>query len=925
MSIELIGFENLPNAFIKDIIITKVNSRENMFEVVVRVHDLPDRSVWSATDELFFQLMRVGLIFSSDPTEIQQLSNGEVSPTSLRYVSKSLTIVPKATEHSSYFELRFASTFTANTSNLAVFAFCFISKADISTFLGITVPSDYNGPIKSERILQSSNVVSTTNTFLRQDGTYWSGPVHEHDGVFMEGAYHKETPHNNLTRLSATNTKIKDKRQIVETKHSESQRTGIEMSNLFVSYSSETDINCMFMINMKTLLVNNTRYGSFLNKASNEVLDLLLSQTDFRMVSIQKQRIKAGFRSIGLGGIRRKADSIFSKKNIINTQDNPNGSLINKIRFERNGNFDVLPGEISNTSDYKKIADIQELFLGYGKEVRTFQFTDYEMTSNTPGDYQYKVELQFVDPVDKFLRNTLVSMKADISSVLDYLNIFMRKGSLATINAEDVVANYLSSYSYIYQLNRIDRLKLSLKYTSLLNPTTTNASSISTFLKNYRDLYNDFLVFIDHDDVKKNGNPLSVMAKESMSARTIISKTFAEIVVPSDNSLTFSYLPEGADKKVAVYSKSAFLQQSQQQIEEEFRTQPNFASAEVPSGVSAGVSNTQETKTTHFSPRWYQFGQRQSSMEGIGIPGMEQLNNSLFANVIKKNRKPQAVLNKTIETEPSFLTVEPVQEEPIETEEGQFIEADEILGSGHEITRYTESFEDYNKPFPKTNSHQKFQNRFSGFNNRRTFAATIQGIKNISAEEAMMLPNQLKSVINGQSASTRKNFISNGNDLLAHPSTKNYYELKNFSVKEVVYIDGFQRDSNANLLLNEPIYKTLGLSDFDQLGKPTLCFLRDYTNEKFNISGEQAVQAINSVFVIADEDITIPQIQDVSSPTSIYSTQDLEYQFMSSNIIKQNNVALTTPITPSPTVEAAPSPVATTGPTRTASNAFGGY
>ena len=60
MSIELVGFENLPNAFIKDIVITKPSEQQNMFEVTIRVHDLPDRSIWSSTEKLFYKLMRLG-------------------------------------------------------------------------------------------------------------------------------------------------------------------------------------------------------------------------------------------------------------------------------------------------------------------------------------------------------------------------------------------------------------------------------------------------------------------------------------------------------------------------------------------------------------------------------------------------------------------------------------------------------------------------------------------------------------------------------------------------------------------------------------------------------------------------------------------------------------------------------------------------
>ena len=105
------------------------------------------------------------------------------------------------------------------------------------------------------------------------------------------------------------------------------------------------------------------------------------------------------------------------------------------------------------------------------------------------------------------------------------------------------------------------------------------------------------------------------------------------------------------------------------------------------------------------------------------------------------------------------------------------------------------------------------------------------------------------------------------------------------------------KDANGNLLLNKPVYKALMLNEFEKLSKPALCFLRDYSNEKFNISGAEEVQAINSVFIIADESITSPRDQVVSSALPIYSTQDVEYQFMSSNIVKQTNTPINAPIT----------------------------
>jgi len=83
------------------------------------------------------------------------------------------------------------------------------------------------------------------------------------------------------------------------------------------------------------------------------------------------------------------------------------------------------------------------------------------------------------------------------------------------------------------------------------------------------------------------------------------------------------------------------------------------------------------------------------------------------------------------------------------------------------------------------------------------------------------------------------------------------------------------------------------LKNFEQLNSPALCFLKDYSNEKFNISGTESVQAVNSVFVIADKDISSPRDEEETTSDPIYGTEETEYQFMNSNIVKQTN-AITT-------------------------------
>ena len=80
MSRQLIGYENLPNAFIKKIEIVGYDRTKNILNFSVCVHDLAEGSVWSDSEEIFNQMMRVGFIISTSSEETQQIINGEMSP-----------------------------------------------------------------------------------------------------------------------------------------------------------------------------------------------------------------------------------------------------------------------------------------------------------------------------------------------------------------------------------------------------------------------------------------------------------------------------------------------------------------------------------------------------------------------------------------------------------------------------------------------------------------------------------------------------------------------------------------------------------------------------------------------------------------------------------------------------------------------------
>ncbi len=148
-------------------------------------------------------------------------------------------------------------------------------------------------------------------------------------------------------------------------------------------------------------------------------------------------------------------------------------------------------------------------------------------------------------------------------------------------------------------------------------------------------------------------------------------------------------------------------------------------------------------------------------------------------------------------------------------------------------------------------------------------------------------------MIAGETDATKTNYITAEEDLLANPKTKNYYELNNFQVQQLIYIDGFEHDKNDNILLNKPIYKSMSLENFQLTTKPVLCFLEAYTNNKFKITDEGSVSVIDSVFIMSDRDISEKPPELTTVAETLYEDPITSYQFLNSNVVVQSNYPVT--------------------------------
>lgn len=922
MSAELVGFENLPNVFIKEVSVYDYSESEIQIKVSLRMHDMKDKPVWYNTSSVLTQLMQIGIIFSDNLQDIQSLTSGNRSPQDFQKMTKAIPS-SQIIGDNYVFDVTFSKIIPRSIQNLNVYCFCFIDKEKITQHLGIRLNESYYGPIKAEKVFESGLISPNTFIFLKPNGEYWSGPVvQDQNGRYLMGSYNEQTQIEALTRIVIKNIKIKDHRKSLKNKEIKSIEVNNICSNLLISHNSKTDINAMFMINIKSLLKSKTNYGKFLKRASPEIVSQILNDFSIKILTIQRQRVKISNQPSNLRSKKEIVEKVFSRKAIVKSYDETN-ILRNITRFERNGVFDVVESELRSNvdrdtkikgeifkeevSDYKKISKISELFLDYGEEIRTFQFNDYELTDTTPGDYRYVLSIKFVDPFEPLLKGIFSSMKFDISQIKRFVNLVSRKRNIeeSGINYQGLVNSYLQKYSYIYQISSREMRALTNKFLNLVAPSTVTLESIKKFESEYMNLKAEYISIVDYDEEKKktSDRKISIISKDYMTKRISYDVEFKEIVTPSFNQVSVGYFNKNSDS-MKVFSKREIEQRGQEEIDKNFTDTPSAADELLDTQVNAGLNNLSTSLFTYFAPTFLKDVGNTIMLNSPSTTPYSAVNNALARNNNRDSssnnsrnsrnntntRRPNSPFSGGPRGRSSGISVKPPEAPAVQTQDTgeQFSNSSDIFGDNSFFIKYDNAYDSYNISEIQTEANTRVEDALSGFQNDREIEKIHQATEKITAEQAYMLPNQLKAAILSQTGYFRGLGTETGKDIFADPAMKNYYELNNLSVKKLMYIDGFMRDKNNNILLNKPVFKELTSQNADSLDRPVVCKLESYTNRTYNIE-DNGLNTTDSVFILSDKDITTKGTTQTIQDQPNYNVQNITYEFMNSEIVFQTN------------------------------------
>ena len=902
----LVGLENLPNAFIKQIKLTDYN--QNMFEmsVTVNVKDAIDNGdyIWSS-NPIMAPLVNVGLICLTDTSLIGQLTNGSLSPMdkSLSSYRKSLAVKDKApTGNNVDYNHIFTKTYPNTLSNLTIFVFCFIDG----------IINDF-GPIKSEKVINNFKVVNKTTIFKLSNASLWAGPVHISAGRYMAGSSHGSRGHPVLTPQVIKNFKIKNLTSRIQNPSGFEEIRSSPFTALTVSVAEETNFTGMFTIDVRNILMNNTKYGRFLFNASKELLNELINKFMIKSLIIQRQRV-----DLDLKGHTKK---VTERENLINSYDDSSGVIKNFTKVNLlNGRTVVLSELPSSTSvssmDPKKIyrqqvtkentlAEIKELFLS-GNLLRSFSFTDFSKRRTDPGNYRYTVAIQFYDPTMDLIKSINNAMVLDLSNIKSYLGFKMRRSNYDYKNNQSkienypqadlnlIIKNYVTYYSYVDEVSVSDQRSMVDNLYSLISPKNSTVSDTKKFVEMYEALRFQLLNNLDYDD-KKSQNKVGRFALKSNFSTNRIStnRIFNKIFTPSNNFNRINYLDNQTKKGLKIYTKQQFSGRVQEEMSKFFSSTPNFNTSEnaslAPSVIDA-LSNISVNSTQFLSPISISSADATQNTKRIENINIQETNKILRSLALLKKSNKFSIKKGNASGIITNDTTDPID---------QFLPIGDVIGASTSQAAYSDNESSENEPYGYQPPTLKLKDIGGNLNSnvlrQQDFDISTPSFS-LNAQESLNLPLQVKALLGSKLSSTNNALLNSSTDAISSPETRNIVNLNFFGVQEIQFLKGYGITSSGYLDLSNPIWDQMDLKNFQNSSGPVICRMVQYSNNSLglNVNVSQVMNIVNKAFIISDTNLGVKPSNNANSFVINNTLQDIAtYEFTNSNIIIQTNESIT--------------------------------
>ena len=523
MSIPSIGLENLPNVYFNS-----VSINENKINIKLSMKDFIENPLWSDS-EILKDKLKIKIIvthYKSAPNEALPTNQREMKQLSMAIKEGQASvhdflldsyfeisaqsyseneIIPTDDINNFYYNFVFSTDIVdLESDNIYAFALCYIDLQDYN--LNYTDYKFFDGPTASETIKENGSPKVKGTLFRLPDGSIWSGPVHEHEGAFMEGSFHKQQAHEDLT-TSAVDSKVSQFIADVLAGHRDSttlpelvggQNTGLQVIppyDEFYHFDNDKEYNIV-VIDTANLALANFESARSLFNINQKYFYKLMKDFSVLQFEIRKSAIKNRVDSLDIGTKNWSYDDTTEQVLARTVMTDGQFEERYEMRFfsqQYNVNPNLLVESKNNSFDINTISTFdQSEKIGYIKPLPSNEQFLYnlmvidEQFYNDPEARDYKLKLT-LDITDTF-REQLTRTRNQLSNVITELDLVY--GSF--------FGNYDKNRIINFFLNNGITLDNNLKFISVSSEELYNKGIFTKVKNSLRDV---LLALMSDDDV----------------------------------------------------------------------------------------------------------------------------------------------------------------------------------------------------------------------------------------------------------------------------------------------------------------------------------------------------------------------------------------------------------------------------------------
>ena len=926
MASEIVGLGSVPNVYISKIGLSDNNTTSFNVTVNMELMDLVSSGdfLWSNVP-LFYNFLRIGVITTSNTNLNDSLKSG------------TLSALPQEIKKSPYYddttrlkvmslnELRLAKTTTSKrfygksttsiphtTQNYFVYVYAFIDTVAISRSLQIDMSGGlkyYCGPLKSEVVFSNGSLQQITSLFLKPDNTPWSGPVHRQGNTYMAGAQHTSTPHPTLRKVTVQNLKLTDSR----TPHwknrlqLKNQITPF-ISDLHYSFNNKINLNGLFIINMRQLMLSKVKNARKILGLSTKMFDELMNNVVINSMSVVRQQVKTIRSSNKLGTLKFGTAKVNSYYNVSTTRESSANNLVNT-------------------------ANLQQIYLNKNSSLRYYQFIDPSMTSQSKGEYKYKLMFTIKDQTQKFIDSKIAELSAGFNELktsiemlngrrsFNYKQNKLNEGVVIPSSILNSIRTYYNSLSYLKSLSNTRVNQMINKTMLSFMVSTYNPKEAGIFLKRYNDLISTYRKKFPSAargvSLKK---PKSI--KKSFQPGIIhIEKTWDDIISFNELRKSYDYLGIKDNAGMALMSITDLQARGDQETNRLFETKNAISTPEIstlPLVVQDGIKDISTSKLNFLAPISFNLDKEEINILDMASVDTDKLTNNFMKmqeikkrtirpskRILKKKSRKKRKVNRKLSkrknqqrkrTSKARFKIS-LKRIPLRittaVDKDKMIKASEFLGKTSEFTRTVE----LNKIIIPEQDKVVMTERILSSVNIQThrnkenfdleapnnFLKDVMLDKKFSKSTLKRAPNHFKALIASRSDGVRNNILEQEGDALKDPSTKVLTEMTFRTTQRIEMLSGFMRDKKGQPIVTQPKWVPLDTSLFDE-GTNVICRMVYTEMPEFGLvpSENFKLPVQNSIFIIAGSDI-------LKKPgTTGVGTTEVDYKFESKNELSKS-------------------------------------